>query len=112
MKVEMNNTRTYSFSSNNKDKNKSKKSIINTKFLLAYASMCAVFPYDIDKYVDKIDINFKQLPIKDKAKNIAKAAIPFFGYTLILLCGLKVAVDLINKELNLIEKTNLKDKHN
>lgn len=84
---------------------------------LAYATTLAVFPHDYEKLVSGIDINFKNLPIKDKAKNIAKFALPFFGYPALVLGGLFGISKLIqkyqqnkpkkeNESKNLLEKNN------
>ena len=58
-----------------------------------YSLFLMLFPHNIDKLIDGIDINFNDLPIKDRAKNIAKFAIPFFGYPLLAMVGVTLAVD-------------------
>lgn len=92
----------YSFGQNYQ-----KKEFDNSKHwalgALSYATVCAVFPHDYEKMIDKIDINFKNLPLQDKAKNVAKFAVPFFGYPLLTLIGLKLMVDGINKLTNKTE---------
>lgn len=100
----MNKINPISFSSNNKVTHNSKRRKNYGTFLLAYATVCAVFPHNIDKYIDKVDINFNQLPMKDKAKNIAMVATPILGYPLLVLLGLKAGIDLYNKYKNSKEK--------
>lgn len=79
----------YSFGQNNQNE-KSKNTKNWALGVLSYATICAVFPHDYEKMVDKIDINFKELPLQGKVKNVAKAAVPFFAYPLAVLLGLKL----------------------
>lgn len=64
---------------------------------LTYASICALYPHNYEKIANTIGTNFKSLPVKDKIKNASKAFVPFFGYPLLIMAGLKIAVDLIKE---------------
>ena len=74
--------------------------------LLSYLVIFAAFPHDSEKLVNNIDVNFKNLPIKNKAKNVAKFAAPLFGYPLLVLLGLGV----VAKTVENIEKERLTKK--
>ena len=71
--------------------------------ILSYLVIFAAYPHDTEKLVDNIDINFKNLPIKDKAKNVAKFAAPLFGYPLLVLLGLGA----VAKTVEHVEKERL-----
>lgn len=74
---------------------------------LTYATIFALFPHNYEKLVNNIDINFKNLPIKDKAKNVGKFALPFLGYPAMVMGGLFCVTKLIQKhEQNNPDKEN------
>ncbi len=89
--------RNNSFYGNAKQQKENKNSKNIALGVLTYATTLAVFPHDYEKLVSNIDIDFKNLPIKDKAKNIGKFALPFFGYPAILLGGLFGISKLVQK---------------
>lgn len=89
--------RNSSFYGNAKQQKENKNSKNIALGVLTYATTLAVFPHDYEKLVSNIDIDFKNLPIKDKAKNIGKFALPFFGYPAILLGGLFGISKLVQK---------------
>ena len=89
--------RNSSFYGNAKQQKENKNSKNIALGVLAYATTLAVFPHDYEKLVSNIDIDFKNLPIKDNAKNIGKFALPFFGYPAILLGGLFGISKLVQK---------------
>ena len=89
--------RNSSFYGNAKQQKENKNSKNIALGVLTYATTLAVFPHDYEKLVSNIDIDFKNLPIKDKAKNIGKFALPFFCYPAILLGGLFGISKLVQK---------------
>ena len=62
--------RNSSFYGNAKQQKENKNSKNIALGVLTYATTLAVFPHDYEKLVSNIDIDFKNLPIKDKAKNV------------------------------------------
>lgn len=95
MKVSSINVKPVSFSSNKEYVTKAEKKKKANAFIGSYAILSLPF---IPETLDKIDIaNLSKLSVKDKTKNIAKAVTPLVVYPLLILAGLKVVINTIQK---------------